>query len=130
VHPLPEVLLVQLHLLGRDVGELGNVGAPAHPDVGICLLHAGLFPVGDERQLLGARLEQELSHQSLALEKEQRSALGPVGGSNQLLGEVRRDVDRLDQDLLAGLKIAGVCDQRVCQLRIPGIGHGIVTLAM
>ena len=43
VHRLPPMLLVQVHLLVRHVGELAAVGRAADADVRLHLLHAGTF---------------------------------------------------------------------------------------
>ncbi len=43
---------IEAHLVGRDVGPLGDVVGAAHTDVGIHLGHALGFDLGDELHLL------------------------------------------------------------------------------
>ena len=120
---LPVVGHIVVHLAGRDVGQFAAVAAAAHADIGLHGRHDRAVPGGAPLELFHARTEQQLAVERLVGEPEKRSAAHGVHFFDQRAHEVVVAADGFDEDVFAGLEVAGKRDQPVRELLDARIEH-------
>ncbi len=124
VDGFPEMLFVEFLLVGRDVGEFGNVGVAARADVALHVFHLEALDAGGEFPLLGCAGEHEGAVDFVAFKEDERAAAGGGGAADEGFGESVGDVDGFDEDVFAGFYFTGIADEDVGEFFDAGVGHG------
>ena len=127
LHPLvlhrAHFLRDQLHLLGRHIGQLGDVVAAAQADVGVHLFHARELVNRGEIELPLRRFERELARDAAALDLGERNRACFSRGADERDRHLVRHVERLDQDRLVPLQSRGILDQQLREFIEAGVVH-------
>ena len=125
VDRLPPMLLVQVHLLLRHVGELAAVGRAANADVGLHLLHPRSLQVaGQLHALLGRRLIERPQH-GVRLPRHERHRPALRRPFDQPANEGRlRQIEGLDEHLFAALDAATMVQKQIGKRVDAWVVHG------
>ena len=113
----PVGLVVPLHAVGVDVGQVEGIGAAAHADVGVHRLHDGLVELAPGGELLLAGVLDEAAAEGLVVVVPEGHAAVLGGHAHQFLAQFHGlEALDLDVDLLAGLQLDAVGDELFGQL--------------
>lgn len=125
MHFLPDGLLVELLLVGRDVGQFRDVRISPCADVAVGLLHLPFLDVGDDLPLCFRPRHHERPLHLVGFQQHDRQPAGLRDSSDDRVRERVRHIDRLQQQAFAGLHFAGVVDEQIGQLGDTGVGHSL-----
>ena len=127
LHPLvlhrPHFFREQLHLVDRNVGQLGDVVAAAQCDVGVHSFHPRQFVNGDEIKLAIGRFARDLATDLGALDLREWQRADVSRRADQRDRHFIRHIKRLDQHCFVAFESGGILHQQFGQLIEPRIVH-------
>ena len=125
MHRLPPVLLIEIHAITGDIGELTGIRGTTHADVRIHFGHHGRFKLPRQFHAVFGRATVQTSQDGIVLDVHDGNRTDATGFIDQSADQIRfRQVKRFDQNFLAGLQAATVVNEHICEFVNARILHG------
>ena len=103
---------------------LVDVETAAKPQIGVHALHSMKIMIGPGTELLVVGILEQRRHDAVVPMDDMRMPPHSTGGANRFDNHRSRDVECLDENMLACLKASGVVDQQFSKLGFAWIVHG------